>query len=90
MGKEEKKLQITLAKLQTDVQIYLTICFGFLAILASGIIGFEQLYFTTNVNGVVKSDFLGSIIIFVIGMIFITYVSVKQMQAKRDEMEKLS
>jgi len=43
---EDQELQIRLAQLQTDVQIYLTLCFGFAAIVAAFIIGFMQIFYT--------------------------------------------
>ena len=40
------ELQIRIAQLQADVQIYLTLCFGSAAIVAAFIIGFMQIFYT--------------------------------------------
>ena len=55
---EDRELQIRLAELQADVQIYLTACFGFLAVFLAIIIGFEQIYFTLSPEEILSKIYL--------------------------------
>ncbi len=90
MDKEERKIQITLAQLRTDVQIWLTICFGGIAIFVSMVLAAWQEYFSTpTTETLLKNSFLVSIATGFAGMIIITMISVKKMKAKRAEMDKL-
>jgi len=43
---EDRELQIKLAELQADIQIYLTLCFGFMALFAALMIGYLQIHFS--------------------------------------------
>jgi uncharacterized membrane protein len=90
MDGEERKLQIELAKLQTDVQIWLTMCFGSIALFGALILGAWQEYYSTSADqAMLKNSFLSTIGIGIVGLVFITYVCAKRMQSKRDAMDKL-
>lgn len=90
MGDEERKLQIELAKLQTDVQIWLTMCFGSIALFGALILGAWQEYFSTSADqAILKHSFLSTMVIGLVGLVSVTYVCAKKMQAKRDAMGKL-
>jgi hypothetical protein len=42
---EEKEFQIRLAELQADIQIYLTSCWGMVAVLFTILVGLQQIFF---------------------------------------------
>lgn len=84
MDNKDRELQITLAKLQTDVQIELTKCFGLLAVFVAFFITFSEQFFSSG-------DF-----IFFAGMVGIMVLSfysthnfLQRMQKKRSEIEGL-
>jgi polyferredoxin len=89
MDKEEKELQIKLATLQADIQIWLTVLIGFFAVIFSFIIYSSQMYNTLPDSNPLKSSYglatpIGFVLLFVV-VIFCSY----QMAVKRREMEEL-
>jgi len=90
MDAEEKKLQIKLAQLQADLQIWLTICFGFIAVFFSMVIASWQEFLSTpESQALLKISLFVTMLLGFAGMIIVTRISVKQMKAKKAEMDKL-
>jgi len=87
---EYRELQIRLAELQADVQINLTICFGFVTLAFAAIIGFQQIYFTLPPEEIFLKN---SILVFVgVNTIFIILVlrrHVRKALDAREQMKKL-
>ena len=85
---ENLDLQIKLAELQTDVQIYLTVSIGLVASLVALMISFQQLYIRATepitqlvfLSGMLASAFLAP---FSIGFF------INRMYDKREEIEEL-
>lgn len=88
LNNEDRELQIELAQLQTDVQIYLTIAVSFLALFFALITSFQQLIGQTSVCLLKDSYIAGSIIIAILAY-FTTTKYVNKMGNKREEMKKL-
>jgi len=87
---EDLELQIKLAQLQADVQIYLTMCFGFIAVLVAFIIGFMQtFYILPSDQDFVKNELFALILVLNTIMILLTYYYIKKAKAARAEMKKL-
>jgi hypothetical protein len=84
MDEEEKRLQIKLAQLQADIQIWLSYCFGSLAAMASLAIASWTLYSTTS-----QKSFLATLVISYIGMVVLVGISASRMKVKRREMDTL-
>ena len=88
MDREEKELQIKLAQLQTDVQIYLTIALSFMAVLFSLIISFQQLYLQA-IESSQRYFYLFGLILSGALVYFVVRIYIRKMQSKREEMESL-
>jgi hypothetical protein len=87
---EEKKLQIKLAQLQADLQIWLTMCFGGIAVFISMVIASWQEFLSTpESQALLKISLFVTMLIGFVGMIIITSISTRQMKIKRSEMNKL-
>jgi len=87
---EDRELQIKLAELQADIQIYLTACFGFLAGFLAILIGFEQIYFTLSPEEILSKIYL-AISIPLVGIVcFVTaiFFARKAFRARK-QMEEL-
>ena len=87
---EDRELQIRLAELQADVQINLTIAFGFFAGFVAFMIGFEQIYFSlSSENTLMKSIIFVFIALAGIAcFISVTYFAGKAQDARK-QMEEL-
>lgn len=69
---EDRELQIKLAELQADIQIYITICFALFVGLIALMLAFEEIYFTLPPeHGSIKTIF--SILIAVAGVFCSSY-----------------
>ncbi len=88
MTDEDRKLQIDLAKLQTDVQISLTYAVSIIAIWFGLFITFQQMLVQES-NALLKLTYglaMGATAVF--GLLC-TYLFIQKMQKSRNEMEKL-
>jgi hypothetical protein len=85
---DDRELQIRLAELQADVQIYLTICFGLLAILFTVFVGLQQIYFTSS-DIVAKNSTLVSMLVFPFLMFFAIRLYFKKVGDARKQMKEL-
>jgi Ca2+/Na+ antiporter len=87
---EDRELQIKLAELQADVQINLTVCFGFLALLFVVIIGLQQIYYALLPEEIVAKS---SILVLMVGAAFIILFVIRRYFRKalyaRNRMEEL-
>jgi hypothetical protein len=84
----DRELQIELAKLQSDIQINLSIGLGVAGIFIALVISFQQLYVNAT-NPIFQSGFLsGMITTAIVGVAFAWFFA-KRMYDKREEMEKL-
>jgi glucan phosphoethanolaminetransferase (alkaline phosphatase superfamily) len=90
--KQDVELQIRLAELQADIQIYLTAVFGFLAGFLALIIGYMQIFFTLPW----EESFMATRIVFAVVIIILIVgcgVSiihfVRKVVAFRNEIEEL-
>ena len=88
---KERKLQIDIAKLQADVQIWLAMCLGCVAICSGLLIGGYQLYITPVSSDMVLLKNLAYIALILMLIAFggIAIYSVNKMQSYRDAMDKL-
>lgn len=91
MDAEEKKLQIKLAQLQTDVQIWLALCLGCVAICGGLLIGGYQLVMTPVSSDMVLLKNLGysALLLILIADGGMAVYSVNKMQSYRDAIDKL-
>jgi len=90
LHREDRELQIRLAELQADVQIYTTASFAILAVCFTMMIGFEQIYFglpeakALSRISVLVAIVISAILAFVgVGMLF------KRTVEARNEMRQL-
>jgi len=90
LHREDRELQIRLAGLQADVQIYTTACFGILAVFFAIIMGFEQIYFALPKTEVLSR--ISAVVVIVLSVI-LSFVGVGMLFSKaveaRKEMEQL-
>ena len=90
LHREDRELQIRLAELQADIQIYVTVCFGLFAGFVALIIGFEQIYFSLSPEEVVTKTSI--FILIILGGIVCLSFSVfflRKMFDARKQMEEL-
>jgi len=89
---EDRELQIKLAELQADIQIYLTICFAFLAGFLAIMIGFEQIYFSLPPEEIISKTYIGILIPIVGSVCFVSvlFFARKAFHARKqmDELRK--
>jgi len=86
------ELQIRLAELQADIQINLTIAFGFFAGFIALVIGFMQIFYTLPWEEsfmVTKIGFAVLIIILIVGCWICAFQFANKVTAIRKEFEKL-
>jgi hypothetical protein len=88
LNNDDKKLQIELAQLQTDVQIHLTVAVSFLAIWITLIVSFQQLFVQATEPFQQFGYVIGVVISALLGFIS-TSKLIDKMKNKRTEMEKL-
>jgi hypothetical protein len=91
MDAEEKKLQIKLAKLQADVQMWLALSLAFLATCGGLLIGGYQIRITSvtsDLEGFKNSAYIVSIVL-IIAFGFLAGFSILRMKKYRDDMDKL-
>lgn len=82
---EEREFQISLAELQADVQIYLSIALAFMGVLITYAIGLEQLYFSLSS----KSDVVAlSVIISLVVGVVISFIAFRYFISKADRARK--
>jgi len=87
---EDRELQIKLAELQADVQINLTVCFGFLAVFITTIIGFQQIYFSLPPEATLLKDYLSvSIVVIAFTLLGVSFYFINKAQDARKQMNKL-
>ena len=91
LAKEERELQIKLAQLQTRIQIALAVAFGELALLAGVVIGLMQVFFATPAEMVWIRQllFISALVCFVL-IALVIELSVRKMVATRKELDKLT
>ncbi len=90
MDKEEKELQIKLAKLQADIQIWLTASFAFLALLAGSVIAAWQFYFSPPTDpAILKSFLFDTFVVIAVAFAVLAVISVLKMESCRDQMDNL-
>jgi TRAP-type C4-dicarboxylate transport system permease small subunit len=87
----ERRLQIDIAKLQADIQIWLTLCVGFVAICGALLIGAWQLYITPVSSDMVLLKIVGYITLgfVLIGAGGLAIFSAKKMDSYRNALNKL-
>jgi len=87
---EDRELQIRLAELQADVQINLTICFGFFAGFLAIIMGFEQIYFSLPEENIFMKN-LVSLLIYVsaFALLYVTFHFIRKAQDARKQIGEL-
>lgn len=90
LHREDRELQIRLAELQADIQIYLTLSFGLLAMLIAVMVGLQQIYFILPSERVLSKNFI-SFFIPLIGFVcfFAVIFLIKKMFDTREQMKKL-
>lgn len=88
---KERKLQIDIAKLQADVQIWLALCLGCVAICGGLLVGAYQLVMTPVSSDMVLLKNLGysALTLILIAVSGIAVYSVNKMQSYRDAIDKL-
>jgi len=85
---EDLDLQIKIAKLQTDVQINLSLCIGVLALFIALMISFQQLY-VNAADPLARVGFLCGMLFSACFGFFASGIFIKRMYGKRKEMEDL-
>jgi hypothetical protein len=88
MDREDGELQIKLAQLQTDVQIYLTISVSILAVCFAFIISFQQLSLQAT-EAWQKYVYLFGMVANAVIAYYVTRMYIGKMIDKRGDMEKL-
>jgi hypothetical protein len=89
---EDRELQIRLAELQSDMQAILTTCFGLIALFASAMIGFEQLFFTSLAGGAPGYALVTFGVVIVVSgglMVFCTTFFIDKMKKTRRQISEL-
>lgn len=91
LAKEERELQIKLAQLQTRIQISLAVVFGELAFLAGVVIGLAQIFFAipAELVWIRQLIFVTAVVSFVL-IAFVIEIGVKKMVSTRKELDKLT
>jgi large-conductance mechanosensitive channel len=84
MHNEDRELLVKLAVLQTDMQLYLNILIGFIALAFSVIVGFEQVYFAYG-----SELFLLPIFIMPAVLLFVVIYLVNRIDQKKKEIKEL-
>jgi hypothetical protein len=90
MDKEEKELQIKLAKLQVDVQVSLTLMIGFFTVFASYMIYSSQMYNTLPESNPLRYSYGLATPVAIFGLIAVSIFGAISMGRKRREIEELS
>ena len=90
LHREDRELQIRLAELQADIQIYTTASFAILAMCFTIMIGFEQIYFSlSEAEGISRiSAFIAIVISAIVALVGVGTLFKKAVEA-RDEMKQL-
>lgn len=88
MYNEERELQIKLAKLQTDVQIDLTLAVSTVGLFVALIISFQQLLINATELFDQIAFFIGMLASAILGFYF-ARLFIQKMRDKRKEMEEL-
>lgn len=87
---KERELQVSLAELQADVQIYLTAAFGFLAVFAALVLTDEQIFYSLQSDQTLeKVAFFWTILIGGIGCVLTFAYYAKRAKTARNKMGKL-
>jgi TRAP-type C4-dicarboxylate transport system permease small subunit len=91
LDKEERDLQIKLAKLQTDVQISLAISLAYFAVCGGLVIGGYQIMITSVVSNLELLKNVGIFVLFFLLVVFCVsgIYRLNQMDKYRKEMNKL-
>ena len=82
---QDRELQIRLAELQADVQIYITIGFTFFAVFMAGIIGLQQIYFSLPSEEFVTKYFtlFAEILLVIFGFLVVRFFMKKAVDARK-------
>lgn len=86
---EEKKLQIDIANIQADIQMWLGLTFGFVALIGGFLIGGYQIEVTSTTNEAVRSTLSTTLFFLAIPFGFMLAYSVRVTVKFREELRKL-
>jgi multisubunit Na+/H+ antiporter MnhC subunit len=88
MDKEERKFQKEMAKLQADIQIWLTAAFGFIALMGVFAVATWQLYFSTPSDPLLRNPLVYVLVLVAVSCGVFAVISAKMMQSARDAIDK--
>lgn len=89
MQNEDRELQIRLAELQADVEINLTACFGFMAILVPLLILFQELLFSPSATVLMKEVFSITAVALAVILLLVALFFIKRAIDARMQMSEL-
>jgi hypothetical protein len=89
MDKEERKFQKEMAKLQADIQIWLTAAFGFIALMGVFAVATWQLYSSTPSDSSQRYPLVYILLLMAVICRVIAGISAKMMRSSRDAMDKI-
>lgn len=89
MEKEERKFQKEMAKLQADIQIWLTAAFGFIALMGVFAVAAFQLFFSTSLDPLLRDPLVCVFVLVAIVCGVLATISGYKMESSRDAIDKI-